>query len=45
MRITETKKNRRQKEIDEESSSRTKEIKSTKEQTKQLGGAIGKGAP
>ena len=36
MRITETEKKRSQKEIDEEALSRTKEIKNTKEQAKQM---------
>ncbi|MBX9570631.1 MAG: hypothetical protein K2X77_17195 [Candidatus Obscuribacterales bacterium] len=45
MRSTETEKIEDKKRSTKKTLPRTKEIKSTKEQTKQLGGAIGNGAP
>jgi hypothetical protein len=45
MRITETEKIEDKKNPTKRALPRTKEIKNTKEQTKQLGGAVGKGAP
>lgn len=45
MRITDTKKIEDKKRTTKKALPRTKEIKSTKEQSRQLGGALGKGAP